>query len=166
MALSGWIDAKALRLALGPTTYMAIYDDAKTKDQTFALVDNSDQVKQALALSASEVASYLPSLWPDLPPQLPSSASQLLADAQLMYAKLLAYQRHPEYVKTYDAGPGGKLEERFRAKMARIQSGIQQIVTADAPAAEDPAIVGGSFKDDGKRMLCTDPDGTDNFGDW
>lgn len=164
MALSGWIAAQDLRLALGPVSYMAVFDDSRSKD--VPTVDASPQVAQVIALSAAEVASYLPVLWPDLPPQLPATASQLLAGAQLDYARVLSYRRHPEYVKTYDAGPGGKMEELFRAKMARIQSSIQQVVPQDAPAAEPPANVGGSFADDGKRMVVTEPDGRDNFGDW
>jgi hypothetical protein len=143
---------------------MAIFDDSVSK--SIPTVDASDQVAQVLSLSASEVASYLPTLWPDMPPQLPATASALLMGAQLDYARVLSYRRHPEYIKTYDAGPGGKMEELFRAKMLRIQSSIQQIAPEDAPALEDPANVGGSFADDGKRMICTEPDGTDNMGDF
>lgn len=164
MALTGWIAAADLRLALGPVNYMAIFDDSRSKD--VPTVDASPQVAQVLNLSAAEVASYLPVLWPDLPPQLPQSASQLLAGAQLDYSRVLSYRRHPEFIKTYDAGPGGKMEELFRAKMGRIQSSIQQIVPTDAPAKEDPANVGGSFADDGKRMVVTEPDGRDNMGDF
>ena len=162
--LTGWIAAADIRLALGPVSYMAIFDDLASK--ATATVDASAQVAQVLNLSAAEVASYLPVLWPDLPPQLPSTASQLLAGAQLDYARVLSYRRHPEYIKTYDAGPGGKMEELFRTKMLRIQQSVQQIVSVDAPAAEDPANVGGSFADDGKRMICTEPNGTDNMGDF
>lgn len=164
MSLTGWIAAADLRLALTPVSYMAVFDDGLSK--SIATVDASAQVAQVIALSAAEVASYLPVLFPDLPAQLPSTVSQLLAGAQLDYARVLSYRRHPEYIKTYDAGPGGKMEQLFREKMARIQSSVQQIVKTDVPPVEDPANVGGSFADDGKRMVCTNPDGTDNFGDW
>lgn len=164
MALGSWIAASDLRLALGPVSYMAIFDDQASKST--ATVDASPQVAQVLNLTAAEVVSYLAILWPDIPPTLPATASQLLAGAQLDYARVLSYRRHPEYIKTYDAGPGGKMEELFRAKMLRIQQSVQQIAATDAPALEAPANVGGSFADDGKRMICTDPDGTDHLGDF
>jgi hypothetical protein len=164
MALAGWIAAQDLRLALGPVSYMAIFDDSTSK--SIATVDASLQVAQVLNLSAAEVASYMPILYPDVPPQLPAAVSQLLAGAQLDYSRVLSYRRHPEYIKTYDAGPGGKMEELFREKMLRIQQSVQQISPQDAPALEDPGNVGGNFADDGKRLICTSPDGTDNLGDF
>jgi hypothetical protein len=172
MALSGWIAAKDLRLALSAVVYMAIFDDDRTKSQT--TVDDSDQVKQVLALSAAEVASYLPALFAANagPAQLPAQVSQLLAGAQLQYARVLSYQRRPEYVKTYGAQPGGKMEDLFRTKMERIQSSIQQVPAGDGVAADgsspvpDPPNVGAIVTPDDHRIIVSDPDGTDNLGDF
>jgi len=172
MALTGWIAAKDLRLALSPVVYMAIFADARETDPT--VVDGSDQVAQVLALSAAEVASYLPALFAPSasPAQLPAQVSQLLAGAQLLYARILSYQRRPEYVKTYGAQPGGKLEDMFRAKMERIQSSIQQVPPGDGVASDgaspvaDPPNVGASVTPEDHRIIINDPDGTDNLGDF
>lgn len=172
MSIAGWVTAKQLRLALGPVTYMAIFDDGRSKD--VVVVDASDQVLQVLAESAADVASYLPALYTreQSPAQVPGSTSWLLTGAQLMYAKCLAWQRHPEYVKTYGAQPGGKLETQYREKMERIQSSIQQVAPGDGTATSgadpvpDPPNVGGVVRADDDRIIISDPDGTSNLGDF
>ncbi len=170
MALQGWVTPKQLRLALGPVTYMALFDDDRTGSP--AAVDASDQVAQALEESAAEVASYLPALYtaPSSPAQLPGQTAWLLTGAQLMYAKCLSWQRHPEYVKTYGAQPGGKLEQLFRDKMVRIQSSIQQVApgaaTDGSSPVADPPNVGAHVTPDDDRIIINDADGTPNIGDF
>lgn len=165
--MPGWVSAQDLRLSLGPVTYMAIFDDApKTKDIT--AVDASDQVALVLDDSAADVKSYLPSLFNDLamPPELPAASSKLLRGAQLIYAKVLSYQRHPEYVKTYGAQHDGPMEKRYREMMSRIQSAIQRIPATDSPPLEQPANVSTVVRDDGRRIILTEPDGDRNLGDF
>lgn len=167
MAIAGWNTAENLRLALSTVTYMAIFDDDRTKDP--AVVDASPQVLQVLALSASEVASYLPAVFAvEDVPQLPDAVSQILAGAQLYYARVLSYQRRPEYVKTYGAQTDGPMEKRFVEKMLRIQASVQQIPEASGEGgpSEDPPNVGASVRSDVARMIINDADGTDNLGDF
>lgn len=172
MSLPGWVTAKQLRLSLGPVTYMQLFDDDRTG--SIPAVDVSDQVLQALAESAAEVASYLPALYtqPQAPAQLPGATAWLLTGAQLLYAKCLSWQRHPELVKTYGAQPGGKVETLFREKMLRIQSSIQQVAPGDGTAQNgaspvaDPPNVSAIVVPEDDRIIISDPDGTPNVGDF
>lgn len=172
MSLTGWVTAKQLRLSLGPVTYMAIFDDARTGNT--GTVDASDQVLQVLAESAAEVASYIPALYTreQAPAQLPGNTAWVLTGAQLLYAKCLSWQRHPELVKTYGAQPGGKVETLFREKMVRIQSSIQQVAPGDGDATSgaspvpDPPNVSANVIPEDDRIIVSDPDGTPNIGDF
>ena len=143
---------------------MAIFDDDRTKN--VETVDESDQVGQVLQLSAAEVASYLPALYLANAPQVPDATSALLKGAQLYYARVLSYQRRPEFVKTYGAQPSGPMEKLFHEKMSRIQSSIQQIPPDDNGPPVDPPNVGATILSDDSRMIINSVDGTDNLGDF
>lgn len=164
--IAGYISATDLHNALTPVVYMAIFDD--TRSGVIGTVDGSTQVAQVIALSAAEVESYLVGLWPagNMPAELPGAVSQLLVGAQLLYAKILAYRRKPELVKTYGAQQGGELDKQFVAKMLRIQASIQQMSPTDNPPQGDPPNVGANVVP-GRHRIITDGDGDDdNLGDF
>lgn len=160
----GTVSAQVLRLALTATTYMAIFDDAKSKDPD--VVDGSDQVALVLELSWAQCSSFLPPIYQTDPSELPSQVSSLLKLAQLTFARALSYQRHPEYVKTFGAEPGGKMWTIAENIMKNIQGGVQRIPPKDHPPDAAPYNIAGPVADDGKRMIVTSPDGTDNLGDF
>lgn len=160
----GVVSAVELRLALTSTTFMAIFDDGKSKDP--AVVEVSDQVSLILELSWAQCSSFLPPIYQSDPAELPDRVSTLLKLAQLTFGRALSYQRHPEYVKTFGAEPGGKLWTIAENIMKNIQAGVQRIPPKDAPPDPTPYNVAGPVADDGKRMIVTSPDGTDNMGDW
>lgn len=158
--------------ALSEPTYMAIFDDGNFGDRT--TVDASTGVKSVLAESLVLVTSWLPDVYAKLPPEtgaagIPTGGDQmpvLFKFAQLQYARMLSYQRHPEYVRTYGAEPGGPMDKGVNALMERIQAGTQRVTPHDSPPEPVPENVGGSSAYDGPRIAMSGPDGTGNLGDW
>jgi hypothetical protein len=160
-----YISAQELRLSLGPVTYMAIFDDDRTKN--VAIVDASDQVALALSDSFAIVASFMPSIYDALPVEGDTSPV-LLRAAQLLFAKYWSYQRHPEYVKTYGAEPGGKLWTLGVELMKRIQAAEQQIPSTDNPPQQYTGNDGGIVYDDSPKISVPSEVATRNtaLGDW
>jgi len=158
------IDAPGLRAALSPPTYMAIFDDDNTGN--VSTVDASAQVAQILARAHVTVDSFLVGIYQTMPADLPSPVSELLVDAELAFAIVYAYRRHPEYVKTYGAEASGPLYKEALEKMERIQAGTQQIPPDDNPPANEPGNVGGFTTDNGNRIISDNADGTTNSGDF
>ena len=178
MTVPSYITPQDLVDGLGFATYMAIFDDVgpggtSTGDRT--QVDPSTGVQTVLGTSLQLVASWLPDIYTKLPPEtgaagVPAGGDnipRLYKFAQLQYAKLLAYQRHPEYSKTYGAATGGSMEKTIEALMRRIADGTQRATPNDTPPEPKPENIGGSTIADGTRIAITSNDGsTTNTGDW
>ena len=158
------ITAQNLVDALSLPTYMALFDDANTGNRS--TVDASTGVALVLSRSHVQVESWLPDIFKTMPTSTPVP-SQLLVDAELQFAVIYSYRRHPEYVKTYGAEPNGSLWKEALAFMYRIQAGTQLIPPDDNPPETAPENVGGSTIADGPRIAITSNDGsTPNTGDW
>ena len=158
------ITAQDLVDALSLPTYMAIFDDANTGNQT--TVNASTQVATCLARAHATTTSFLPAIYAT-PPTTTPAVSQLLRDAELQFAVVYAYRRHPEYVKTYGAEAGGSLWKEALETMERIQAGAQRVPSDDNPPEPKPENIGGSTAYDGPRIAITSIDGvTPNTGDW
>lgn len=172
MTIRSYLKAQDLVDAMGLPTYMAIFDDDNTGNQS--IVDASNGVKAVLAESMILVTSWLPDIYTTLPPEtgaagIPTGGDSmpvLFKFAQLQYARMLGYRRHSEYVRTYSAEPGGALEKAADAFMERIQSGTQRVTPNDSPPETTPANVGGSTAADGPRIAMSNTNGTSNTGDW
>lgn len=172
MTIPSYITAQDLVDSLSEPVYMAIYDDVATANRT--TVDASTGVGTVLGRSCAWIESWLPDIYKKMPPStgaagVPAGGDlipRLMKDAQLQYAVILSYRRHPEYVKTYGATPGGKLMEELKELMARIQSGTQRISPNDTPPEPTPQNVGGVAVADGARIAMSNPDGSSNLGDW
>lgn len=153
---------------MGPVTYMAVFDDNKTKD--VRKVDASEAVELILDLSWAQVMSFVRGMYASGLPEQGSNASKLLKGAQLLFARCMAYQRHPEYVKTYGAEPDGKLWSAGVALMKRIQSAEQQIPPNDNPPEANPGNVGTIVYDDSPKIAVpSNPDSPNKntaLGDW
>lgn len=71
-----------------------------------------------------------------------------------------AYERRPEYEKTFGEDPrGGSRWKRATQRMERIQASLQKL--PDQPSVK-PANVGGIIRDDSARTCITSADGTAN----
>jgi hypothetical protein len=161
--MAGYITAQKLRVKLGLSTYMAIFDDNSSGDP--AVVDASAEVAQCLDDAHAETASFLPSIFDTTPAEQPSaSVSKLLILAELGFACVFAYRRRPEYVKTFGADPSGPLYKEAVDRMLRIQKGTQQVAPNDNPP-QKPGNAGGYVLADGPRIAATSADGTVNSGD-
>ncbi len=155
-----FITADDLKNALGPSTFLTIFDDLSTGSVPAAPVDLI--IKRAHA----EVMSYLPRVYDTMPAELPAPVPAILMSAELDYAVAFSFERHPEYVRTF--GEQKRLERWNRAekKMERIASAIQEIAPNDSPPEGKPRTSGGIVYDNARRMLIDSPDGTFNGGDF
>lgn len=164
MAQAPYSTVQQLVDALGQPAYMAIFDD--TASGSRATVDASTGVLTCMNRGHAEVASFMPSIMTVAPPEQPASnVSVLLQHAELDFIVCLAYRRHPEFVKTYGADPGGPLYKECVARMLRIQEGTQQIPLDDNPP-QKPANIGGISLADGARIAASNTDGSSNLGDF
>jgi len=149
-SLTPLIKAKDLRTALNPTTYLAIFDDDNTGD--IDAVDASDQVTLCIRRAHTRVVSRLGVLYEKIPDGTDSSYPELLVDAELNYAQGIAFDRHPEYVKTFGESDRRKAcFEQAEATMDMLQEAILRIV--DVPPEPKPRNVGGVVVDDGQRVF-------------
>lgn len=155
-ALTTFVAPSDLKLALNPTTYLAIFDDGNTG----VVQDTDPGVLLVLERSFAEVLSYLPRIYDSLPTGIPT----LLKSCQLDYAVALSYERHPEYVRSFGEEKRAERWGRAEKRMERIADSFQEI-TDNAPAAR-PGNVGGITYDAGPRMLTDSSDGTNNSGDF
>ena len=164
MAQQPYSTVQQLVDALGLPAYMAIFDD--TASGSRVTVDTSTGVTTCMLRAHAEVASFMPAILNVVPAEQPAAnVSVLLQHAELDFAVCLAYRRHPEYVKTYGADPGGPMYKECVARMTRIQAGTQQIAPNDNPPAT-PGNLGGSSLVDGARIATSNIDGTSNLGDF
>lgn len=84
---------------------------------------------------------------------------QLLRLSALDYFKSFAFERHPEYIRTYgESDRSWKLYTRAKERMQRIQQAAQQLT--NQPSI--PQNVGGIIRAGGPRMMIDSPDGTEN----
>ncbi len=145
MSFTPYVSAQDLVDALSEATYMAIFDDKSTGDR--ATVDASRAVSQVRNRAHAQTISWLPGIYRTLPaePTVPPStpAPFLLVDAELQIATILSYRRHPEYVRTYCAEPGGKMHAEWVEQMKRIRTAEIEIAPNDNPPEPKPRNVGG-----------------------
>jgi hypothetical protein len=91
---------------------------------------------------------------------VPANIPSLLEDAELCYCEGLAYDRHPEYSRTYGRPKFAEGDEL----MERVQTGLLRI--ADNPPEATPGNIGGVIVDDGQRMFLGSTNGSLNSGDF
>jgi hypothetical protein len=160
--LAPYITAAELRDALSPATYMAIFDDEQIGSTT--VVDASRPVALLLARAHAHVVSRLGHTYNKIPLITDSEVPYLLKDAELNFAIGMAYDRHPEYVRSYGADSQRKNAwDQANLTMLMIQEAVMRFV--DAPSVGDPVNVGGIVFDSGPRTLTDSLDGTYNGGD-
>lgn len=158
--------------AISETTYMAIFDDASSGSRT--AVDVSRPVLSVIARAHANVASFLPRIYTTMPPEVPAAnltlggdnISILLKDAELQWATIYSYRRHPEYVRTYGAEPNGPLTKEVLAMLERIAGLFQQIPATDSPPAPKPGLPLSIVYSSGPRIISDNADGTPNQGDF
>lgn len=143
MAASTYATVQDLVDALSVPTFVAVFDDAGLGD--LASIMGSTPVALCLKRAHAQVASRLTGIYDVTPAEQPDDAnvSDLLRDAELAFAMIYAYRRHPEYVRTYGAGPNGDLWEEALDNVMRIQTAKSRIAKNDKPPAPQPANVGG-----------------------
>ena len=89
-----------------------------------------------------------------------SLTPELIRMSSMLWGKALAFERHPEYVKTFGDGPR-KAAEAFLDRLIAARSYL-----ADALSMTKPNNVGGVVYNRGPRMTLDNTDGTPNSGDF
>lgn len=162
MALEPFVTPQMLRDTLSPATYMALFDDEQTG--SISDVDESAPVLLLLRRAHIRVVSWLGHNYTKLPLVTDTDVSDLLIDAELNYAVGMAYDRHPEYTRSYGEEPKRKAAwDQAELTMMRVQEAILRL--PDAPSMGQPANVGGIVYESGPRTLTDSIDGTFNGGD-
>jgi phage gp36-like protein len=141
--------------ALSPTTVNAIFDD--NRDGT---ADDAPIV-DVCARAEAQVMSYLHGVY--TVGTIPTT-DVLLRAAAVDFAVAYAFERHPEYVRTFGEQPRAERWKRATETMARIQAGIQR--PTETNAVQTPKNIGGVIIDRGPRMFVHSSDGTANSGDF
>lgn len=150
---------------IGEEVFMALFDDQGT--QSLITVKASTQVALIMESAHAYVNSWLVNLG-QLPPDNTATVSKLIRHVELRVAQCFAYQRRPEYVRTYGAFPGGPMWTGITEMLDRIQSGVQRIPQTDqAPEFPQPNQGGRGPEQDGpKALVDSDPIDRTTYGDW
>lgn len=161
MPITGtYIQETDLQNALGPSTYLAIYDDTNSGSA------NTTAVDQTITRAHAKVVGRLINIFGSstLPPTVgQGTVPALLYDAELNYAIAISWERHPEYVRNF-----GEKELALAAYMRaeKTMDDVQASVERLPEFAPAPANVGGATIDDSSRIITTNADGTSNAGDF
>lgn len=152
MAASTYCTVQDLVDTLSVATFMALFDDEPLGD--LAAVMGAPAVSLCMRRAHSQVASRLTGIYGIAPAEQPNDAQvpDLLRDAELAFAVVYAYRRHPEYVRTYGAGPNGDLWEEALDAVNRIKAAVNMIPKNDNPPETRPRNVGGLVVSAGPRM--------------
>jgi hypothetical protein len=156
-ALQAYITPAEFKTYLGPDTTIALFDEGNA-----GFVDDSDAaLVLVIMLAHAEVLSYLVTENVTLPAEVPATVSFLLKLAELDYAMAIAFQRKPEYVRTFgeDKRTQGT-RDRAEKRMLDIKNAVREI-----PGAPKPANVGGRVTNDVPRLFGYS-NGSYNGGDF
>jgi hypothetical protein len=148
-----YINQVDLENALSAPTVKKIFTDPlSTTLNTAAIADVIDRAE-------GEVDSFLITVIDINSPNL-NRFDRLLRQAAIDFAKVFAFERHPEYEKTVGEDPrGSSLYKRAKDRMERIQSAVQEL--PDQPAVR-PTNTGAVIHATGPRMMIDGLDGTRN----
>jgi hypothetical protein len=161
--LTPFVTPANLRDVLGPTEYIAIFDDAGSGN--LATIDASGAVGLCIRRAHTRVMARVGSIYKTLPDGADPQIPDLLFDAELNYAIGIAYDRRAEYTRAYGKEPARKAAlDQAEMAMEQLQAAITRIV--DAPPQASPENVGGVVFDSAQRVFAQSPDGTNNSGDF
>ena len=143
-----WTSRAGLEKRISKSTLRAICDDDENG------TTDEEIIQDILTSSEAEVLSYLPPHYnlDELPHEDP-----VLASAAYDFAVALAFERHPEYVRSHGEESRSKRWDRAEKKMLRIQAGIQQ-----PPAVveiQKPKTIGGIVEAPGPGMFVSSDGG-------
>jgi hypothetical protein len=163
MALQPLITAAELRTELTLATYMALFDEEQVGD--IPTVDASPGVLMVLGDAHVLTIAWLPANYEHLPVASDPDVSQLLKYAERQYAKVLAYEKHDEYVRA--TGSEKKITSAFtraEATMKRVQQAILRM--PDSESMGKPENIGGIVTNDDQRVFLGSTGGRRNSGDF
>jgi hypothetical protein len=155
-----YIDSAKLMVALTPETFLACFDDENTGDVN--TVDD-EAVQLAIDGAEGEVDSYMITARPQpLPSTTSPAVDRIVERSCLEFAMSLAWERHPEYVRTYGENPRATaLWDRATKRMERVKEGRQELPDVDEQNGR-PSTLSPVVFDEGPRTITTSADGTEN----
>lgn len=148
-----------LEAAISAETVAALFNSVATNSV------NTAALQKVLVRASARVDSWLATVFLGPFPIAQVPVPAIIVDAALEYVIAFSFMRHPEYVQTY--GEEYRAETRLASAdtmMQRITSGIERI--PDWTLQQKGQNVGGFLVDGGHRIISTDPDGTENSGDF
>jgi phage gp36-like protein len=147
-----------LESALSPQTVLALFDDTNTG------VVSSVALAAVLTRACANVDSFLARTFTG-PFPIQGTPPALVVEAAIEFAKAFAFERHPDYVRTFGQNYNAASQyERALALMERVADALQQL--PDWAANIKPKNVGAIVYSAGPRMIVDSPDGTSNGGDF
>lgn len=145
-------------------TFAQIFDDDNSGDPSLF---NVASIRQVIESAEGEVDGFLITTR-----KLPLAATtnptldRLLKLCCVDFAQALAYEIHPEYVRTYGdkSSKDSPIWQRATNRMLRIKAGMQELPDQDQQNGK-PINIGGVVYDQGPRTMVDGSDGTENGGD-
>lgn len=161
MPLPAFITPSDLRTALTARVYEQVFDD----DGDGTVADDDPEVQLVIERAHAEVLSYLPRIWDK---SLPTDVPPLLKSAELDFAVALAFERHPEYVRSVGEEARERRWTRAERKMERIVDGAQVVVGNAPPDADTKPLMQGGivYNANPRRTIVDGSDDTYNGGDF
>jgi len=151
MAYIGQAD---LEYFLGVATVFELFNDNN------AGVVSVNAVNQVCSLASARLDGKLARVYTGPFPVTQQPVPDNIKMGTLLYAKALAYQRRPEYVKQYKDAPM-KEADAFAEELCQAREYIP-----DYLAQPTPANVGTIVSDGSPRIIADGPDGANNGGDY
>lgn len=159
MTVAPYATREDLEAAISAGTVAALFNNVQTN-----AVDTAALLK-VLTRASARVDGWLATVFLGPFPVEQTPVPAIIVDAALEFAIAFSFMRHPEYVQTY--GEEYRAQTRLASAnemMERITSG--EIRLPDWVLQPKGQNVGGYVVDGGHRIISTDPDGTENSGDF
>lgn len=156
--MATYLNQTDLENAINVQTVLAIFDDAGTG--TINQVALTDCLSRASAM----VDSYLARVYRGPFPITQTPFPAMIKIAAIDFAVAYAFERHPEYVRSYGEEKRQERWARARDMMERICDGLQEM--PDYTAQPKQANLGGIVYSAGPRTIIDNFDGTANGGDF
>lgn len=155
-----YVTPQDLRYAINPRTLAACF----VPEDEGEGIDN-EALLSVLRRASDRCRSYLPRAYQLAVAGQPTAEVPAgIKNAAIEYAVCFAHERHPEFVRAFDAGEHARRLARADKQMERIATGAEYL--PDNAAEPEPATVGGLVYSQDARVVVDSADGTRNRGDW
>lgn len=146
-----------LENAIGLQTVFALFSDGTAQVNAAAMAD-------CLNRASYLVDSFIARVYAGPFPITQSPIPGMIRVAAIDFAASFAFERHPEYARSFGEDPRAKLWQRALDTMERICDALQEM--PDFVAQPKQKTIGGVLYDKGPRTISDDTSGNDRGGDF